>query len=87
MGPMEQQTPRLAARWVYAGNSASESMARSAVALARRVDADGVWDHTLQTVLSHLRDCSNPPDPLDEIRARGCQRWARTAALDREASS
>jgi hypothetical protein len=82
MGPVERRTHRLAARWVYAGNPASEAMARAAVALARRVDLDGSWAHALPTALSHLRDCSNPADPLDEIRARGCARWAATAGLD-----
>jgi hypothetical protein len=75
MGPVERRVRRRAARWIYPGNAASEAMALAAVTIARGVDEGrpNVW---LPAVMSHLKHCNNPPDQLDEIRARGCTRWA-----------
>jgi hypothetical protein len=82
MGPVERRVRRQARLWVR-GNPASEAMARSAVTIARGIDEGrpNVW---LPVVLLHLRYCGNPPDSLDEIRARGCVRWADLTMVEEE---
>ena len=71
VGAVERRVRRQAAPvGVPGGNATSEAMAAAAVTMARQVGEGRSTCLWLPAPLSHLRHCGNPPDQLDEIRAR-----------------
>lgn len=89
MGPCEAEARAAARRYVHRSNPASLRLARVAVELACRADADG-WRPSssprdpLRHVLADLAECGHVEDVVDSVRAR---RWERRRGVALEAGA